>query len=117
MTDTTPTLQELAEEMITNGAVAITVAEEFLDSNCLLVKVHGSPSVLGEGSDLYSAYRAIKNVRVGDEQLQFEYEFDPYPPHSFGYVALYIDENFGTPSPHGFDSVPLEDGLAAIFGE
>ena len=107
----TPTLREVAEQMITDGALLLRVSEDLLESGYLLVTAHGDGTTLGPATAHYTEYRSIRAVQVGDEQYQFDYEFDPFGPTTLGCVHLYVAGELTEPESAVLEATSLAGGL------
>jgi hypothetical protein len=116
MREATPQLRNLAEEMISNGALALRVSKTLLDTDYLLVTAHGDHTRLGPETPCYTEYRGIKAVKVGGKRFQFDYEFDPSGPTAFGSLPLYVTKELASPQSGGFEATTLKNGLKTVFG-
>lgn len=110
----TPTLREVAEQMIADGAVLLRVNEGLLENGYLLVTAHGDGTSLGPATARYTEYRSIRAVQVGNEQYQFDYEFDPSGPTTLGCVHLYVAEELAEPESGVLEATSLERGLNGL---
>lgn len=114
MNQETPTLRKIAEQMIADGALLLRVSEVLLESGYLLVTVHGDDTTLGPVTTRSTEYRSINAVQVGDEQFQFDYEFDPSGPSTLGCVLLYVADVLAVPESNVLEATSLERGLNAL---
>jgi hypothetical protein len=104
----------LANELIDEGAVALTAAERLLDGKQLLLKVHRPTNTPDVDPRIRSLCDGIEEVRIEGERFAFDYVIDPDPPHSFGYAAFYVAEWLGSKAESAFSAVSLEEGIGAI---
>lgn len=114
MNQETLTLREVAEQMIADGALLLRASEGLLESGYLLVTAHGDDTTLGPATSRFTEYRSIRAVQVGDEQFQFDYEFDPSGPSTLGCVLLYVADELAVSESSVLEPTSLERGLNAL---
>lgn len=110
LNEKTESLRNLAEGLINEGAVALTLDEELLTNGQLLLKAHGLLQSNVRDSETYTLCQRTETATIADKTYTFECVLDPDPPHPFGFTALYNSDNSG----FGFDAVSLDEGLASI---
>jgi len=105
--------EELANELIDAGAVALTAIEDTLCSRWLFVTVHG-PYFPEERALIQSVCDGIESVRIDGHRFDFDYECDPDPPTPLGKVELYIPERFAADDELSCCAVTLDEGLDRV---
>jgi hypothetical protein len=79
--------QDFAADLIENGVVTMTAAEDFLSSNRLILSLHLEKR--DQRETIRSLVNETREVRVGDHSCTLHCDIDPYAPSEFGRIVVY----------------------------